>query len=451
MSGDASQVVETERLRNGAQRAVTRLQDAGFTAFWAGGCVRDLLLGNTPKDYDIATDARPDKVLELFPGSVAVGKAFAVIRARLDDDFFEVATFRCDHAYRDGRRPERVTFTDPETDARRRDFTINALFYDPVTEEVHDFVDGRGDLAAKLVRCVGVPQERFAEDHLRMLRAVRFSTTLDFRLDSDTAAAIRRQAGALAAISAERIRDELVRILVESVHPGQALELLDEVGLLQVVLPEVAAMKGQKQPPQFHPEGDVFEHTVLMLNLTEERSAQLAFAALLHDVGKPLTYREADRIRFDGHAAVSGDLARDIMRRLRFSNEDTDAVDYSVRHHMRFMDVQRMKESSLRRMVAAPTFPLELELHRLDCLASHGELDNYDFLVAFCEKLASEPVLPAPWVSGHDVMRLGVDEGPEVGRWLRVAFDAQMDGRFADGQALLEWLEGEIKRSSSVG
>lgn len=433
------------RLKDLARQTVRRLQEASFTAYWAGGCVRDLLRGQDPKDYDIATSAAPDDVLRLFPRAAEAGKAFAVVRVRVEDAEFEVATFRRDHAYRDGRRPQGVTFADPRTDARRRDFTINALFYDPVAGKVHDFVDGRRDLERRVVRAVGAAADRFAEDHLRMLRAVRFAATLAFDLDPETAAAIRAQAADLARISAERVRVELTRMLMEAVRPGAAVVMLEALGLLNVILPEIQALKGLAQPPEFHPEGDVFAHTVLMLDLMQERSVALAMAALLHDVGKLATARVADRIRFDGHAQTGAGLSAAIMRRLRFSREETDTVTRCVRDHMRFMDVRRMRASTLRRMVSAPTFPIELELHRLDCLASHGALDNYAFLTAFHEKLRSEPVLPPPWIDGHDVMRLGAAEGPEVGRWKRAAYDAQLEGRFPDREAALRWLAEAVK------
>jgi putative nucleotidyltransferase with HDIG domain len=436
--------------REAAVNIVRRLQGAGFIAFWAGGCVRDMLLGAAPKDYDIATNAVPDQVLALFPRAVAVGKAFGVVCVQADGSVFEVATFRQDHEYRDGRRPEGVTFSDPQTDAQRRDFTINAMFFDPVAGQLHDFVSGQADLAARTVRCVGNPADRFREDRLRMLRAVRFSAALDFALENSAAEAIRTQAGAARDISSERVRDEISRILLEARRPGDALRMLDGLGLLGVLLPEVAAMKGQAQPPEFHPEGDVFEHTVQMLNLMGTRSLHLAFAALLHDVGKPGTARQAaDRIRFDGHAELGAETARAILRRLRFSNDDTDAIVTCVAGHMRFQDVPRMRASTLRRMVGATTFPVELELHRLDCLASHGGLDHYEQARQFAVDLASQPALPKPWITGHDILPLGVRPGPEVGLWHRAAYEAQLEQRFENREALLVWLANEVRRAAT--
>lgn len=435
--------------RLAAVEAVRRLQQAGFTAYWAGGCVRDILLERHPKDYDVATLALPDQVAGLFPGSVEVGKAFGVVRAPVAEYIFEVATFRMDWEYVDGRRPRQVTFSDPVTDAQRRDFTINALFYDPLTSWVHDHVGGKADLDARLVRCVGDPAKRFGEDYLRMLRAVRFASTLEFRLDPSTAAAIRAAAANAGRISAERVREELTRIFLEATRPGDALRLLDEVGLLEALLPEIIPMKTQQQPPQFHPEGDVFEHTVAMLNLMNARDAVLAWSVLLHDVGKPATARQTpERIRFDGHDAEGARIARTILDRLRFSNDDIEAITQCVRSHMRFQDVQRMRQSTLRRMAGAPTFLTELELHRLDCLASHGDLQNHEFLRSFSESYTSQPVLPRPWISGHDIMGLGIPEGREVGLWHRRAYEAQLDQRFPDRETLLRWLEEEIAKQA---
>jgi len=429
-----------------ARRAVEQLQSAGFTAYWAGGCVRDMLLGQVPSDYDIATDAHPERVIELFPSSITVGKAFAVVRAPLDGEYFEIATFRRDHGYRDGRRPDAVSFTDAQTDARRRDFTINAMFYDPVAEIVLDYVNGRADIEQRCIRCVGNPAERLGEDHLRLLRAVRFAATLQFELEPHTETAIRENAAGITRISGERVRDELCRTLLEAERPGQAILLLDRVGLLEHILPEIAAMKGQEQPAQFHPEGDVFTHTVMLLDLIEKPDRHLALSALLHDVGKPPTAAEVDgRIRFNRHANVGADMAAAILRRLRFSNDDVETVTHCVRNHMRFVDAPKMKRSTLRKFVGDPHFPLELELHRLDCLASHGSLDTHAFLLSFLEELAAEPVLPPAWISGRDVLALGVPEGRQIGTWLERAYEAQLDERFASREELLDWLREEIR------
>ena len=428
-----------------ALRVLYKLREAGYEAFLVGGCLRDVILGLQPKDFDVATSATPDEVAALFPEAVLVGKAFGVVRAPVDGLWFELATFRRDSAYEDGRRPVSVSFATPQEDAGRRDFTINAMFFDPVARRLHDFAGGEADLRARLIRCVGDPDVRFGEDHLRLLRAVRFASVLDFALEAATAAALLRCAPRLARISGERIRDELTRILLESPRPGQALLQLQALGLLAAVLPELAAMAGQAQPPEFHPEGDVLTHTALMLDAMEPRSLPLAYAVLLHDVGKPVTAHTVEgRLRFDGHAPAGARVAEEILRRLRFAANDIDAIVHCVRDHMRFMDVKEMKTSTLRRLVGSPTFPVELELHRLDCLASHGKLDNYDFLRAYMERMAAEPVLPRPWASGSDLLALGVPEGPAVGRWLRAAYDAQLEGRFAGREALLAWLRGEV-------
>jgi poly(A) polymerase len=409
--------------------------------------VRDTLLGRTPKDYDIATAAHPDRVLALFPGAVEVGKSFGVVRAPVADTWIEIATFRQDRGYSDGRRPDAVVYTDAPSDAQRRDFTINAMFLDPCAGTLLDYVQGRADLTAGQIRCVGAPAERFAEDHLRMLRAVRFAATLGFTIEPATCAAIRDGAAQILKISPERIRDELVRTLCEARRAGAALRLLDESGLLAPVLPEVAAMKGVEQPPEFHPEGDVFTHTVELLDRMREPTPVLAMASLLHDIGKPPTAKFEDgRWRFYEHADVGARMTSIVMRRLRFSNADEEAVVACVAGHMRFQDVQRMKRSTLRRLIGRPTFETELELHRLDCEASHGGLDNHVFLKQARAEFASEPVLPQPWVTGADLMALGVPHGPDVGRWKQAAYEAQIEGRFPNRDALLAWLRGEMAR-----
>ena len=437
-------------MRQAATDVVQRLVTSGFTTYLAGGCVRDILLGRIPVDYDIATEALPEMVELTFPGAITTGKSFGVVRVPVGQYEIEVATFRADHGYQDGRRPDRVTFSDPKTDAQRRDFTINALFMD-ITQgnKIIDYVDGQADLERRLVRCVGNPAERFREDHLRMLRAVRFASVLSCALDPSTVDAIQQHAERVTAVAAERVRDELTRILTEAPRAGDAIVLLDTVGLLPHVLPEVSAMHGVPQPPQFHPEGDVLAHTVLMLNQMDAPSAQLAWAALLHDVGKPPTLTtDTDRIRFNCHAEVGSDMATQILRRLRFGNDDIAFITACVRGHMRTMDVPHMRRATLRRMVGASTFPVELELHRLDCIGSHGDMDNYNRLVAFRDEMANEPVLPSPWITGHDILALGLTEGPQVGHWLRRAYEAQLESRFPDRESLLAWLIEQTKRSS---
>jgi poly(A) polymerase len=433
----------------GALEVVRRLQRAGFIAYWAGGCVRDLFMGRAAKDYDIATNAVPDRVLDLFDRAVAVGKSFGVVRVPVGDAWYEVATFRQDAPYVDGRHPSAVTFSDPDTDARRRDFTVNALFYDPVLREALDYVGGREDLGRRVIRAVGEPRARFEEDRLRLLRAVRFAATLDFTIEPATAEAIRATAPLITAISAERLRDELSRVLTEARRAGDAVVLLHECGLLKPLLPEVEAMIGTEQPPEYHPEGDVFTHTVLMLNQMRTRDVRLAWAVLLHDVGKPPTAAIKDGLwRFERHAAVGAEATRAILARFRFSNDDSDAIAFMVGNHMRFIDVKSMRRATLRRLAGAPTFEQELELHRLDCVASHGELENYDYLMEFRRKMDAEPVLPPPWIDGWDLMELGVPRGREVGVWRRKAYDAQLEGAFPDRAALLDWLRLELGRGA---
>ena len=453
VTGRDMETEQTRKLEQGALDILSTLRGNGFEAYWAGGCVRDRLLGRLPQDVDIVTSARPDQIPPLFPKTVAIGKAFGVIGVVHDETLYEVATFRTEQGFSDGRRPDTVEFTDAQQDARRRDFTINALFYDPIEQRVLDYVDGQKDIAQRCVRTVGNPDARFGEDHLRMLRAVRFATVLDFTLEPGTQNAIVKQAGSISRISPERIRDELVRIFTESVRPGDALQLLHETRVLDVVLPEVAAMDGVAQPPEFHPEGNVFEHTRLMLNQMRRRSPVLAFAVLLHDVGKPPTAQWGpggdgnERIRFDGHDKEGAVLAESILKRLRFPTTVIRDVAHCVRNHMRFMHVQEMRRAKLRALVAAPTFEVELELHRLDCLSSHRELSHYHFIKEFAQTVEDEPSLPRAWIRGEDLMELGVSEGPAIGRWLETAYTRQLERDFENRDDLLAWLREAISQN----
>lgn len=435
----------------GALEIVRRIKAAGFICYWAGGCVRDLIMGRTAKDFDIATNAVPDKVMELFPQAVAVGKSFGVVRVPVAGNWYEVATFRQDADYRDGRHPSCVTFSDPATDAQRRDFTVNALFYDPLEEKLIDYVGGQADIERKVIRAVGCVADRFREDHLRMLRAVRFVATLGFTLDPDTALAIQATAARITAISAERIREELNRLLIEARQAGEAVVLMKELGLLQMILPEVAAMDGVEQPPEYHPEGDVFQHTIIMLNQMQTEDYRLAWSVLLHDVGKPPTAQlKEGRWRFECHAKVGAEATRAILERLKFSCDDRDAICFMVGNHMRFIDVKSMRRATLRRLVGAPTFLPEMELHRLDCASSHGDLENHEYLMEFRRQMDSEPVLPEPWVNGRDIIALGIPEGPEVGVWRKKAYDVQLEGVLTDRAALLDWLKTEIQKSGTL-
>jgi tRNA nucleotidyltransferase/poly(A) polymerase len=423
------------------------LRENGHEAFFVGGCVRDLLLGREPKDWDIATDAFPDRIESLFPKTIPIGKAFGIIAVVPDEgDPVEVATYRVDSPYADGRRPESVAFTDAREDALRRDFTINALFYDPTTGEIRDYVQGRADLEARLIRAIGAPSVRFAEDHLRMLRAIRFASTLGFAIEPATFAAIQKLAPQIHRISAERIRDELFRLLTESHKAGEAIQLLRDSGLLKEILSEIDAMVGVEQPPEFHPEGDVFTHTRLMLDaLPPNPSVRLALSVLLHDVGKPPTAQlvtlpdGTPRWRFESHAPIGADMARVILERLRAPNALVDDVCAIIAGHMRLADAPRMRAPKLRRLLGSPIFEDELELHRLDCLSSHAILDVYDFLKTEKAKFASEPVLPPPLVTGRDLIALGHKPGPHFAKILQDAYDRQLDG-LSDKSALLATL-----------
>lgn len=409
-----------------AEGIVRRLREAGHAAMFAGGCVRDMLRGVEPRDYDIATSARPAQISRLFSKTKAVGAQFGVMLVLVYGRKFEVATFRVEGEYRDGRRPDRVEFSDAEHDARRRDFTINGLFFDPIENRVLDFVGGKSDLEQKIIRTIGVPEERFAEDKLRLLRCVRFASTLGFEIEPQTFRALRRMAGEIRSVSAERVREELTRLLTGP-NAGRGLTLLDQSGLLRVILPEVAAMKGVEQPPQFHPEGDVFTHTRLVLEHLREPTPTLAFAALLHDVGKPPTFqRAADRIRFHEHDRVGAEMTDRILRRLRFPNVEREAIIACVANHMRFKDAPKMRKATLKRLLARPTFAVELEMHRADCLASHRKLDNYELLLRVQGELTKEQLRPKPLLNGHDLLRMGYKEGPGIGRVLKRLEELQL-------------------------
>jgi poly(A) polymerase len=432
-------------MEQAARKVAARLREAGHIAYFAGGCVRDMVRGLAPKDYDIATDARPEVVQKLFSRTYAVGAHFGVIVILEGGFHFEVATFRSDDAYIDGRHPTAVHFSSPEEDAKRRDFTINGMFYDPVAEEVIDFVRGRADIAAKLVRAIGDPRQRFAEDRLRMLRAVRFATVLDYQIDKQTWEALVADADSIMEISAERIRDELVRIFL-SPNRGRGWDLLDASGLMRAILPEIEAMKGCEQPEQFHPEGDVFKHTRLMLDfLPKTVSVELVFAVLFHDVAKPrtATVDKTGRIRFSGHDRLGAEMTEEIMRRLRFSGAEIDATVEMVRQHMVFKDTPNMRVAKLKRFMARPTFNDELVLHRVDCEGSHRMLDNYEFLLRKREEFANEPIIPPPLVTGDDLIGLGLKPGPMFGEILEAVETRQLEGMLRTRDEALEWVKGE--------
>jgi poly(A) polymerase len=427
-----------------AEQICATLWGRGHQAYFVGGCVRDLVLGREPADYDVCTDARPERVQELFPRSLAVGAKFGVILVVEDSVQVEVATFRSDIGYSDGRHPDRVVYSKTaEEDVRRRDFTINGLLMDPATGEVLDYVGGRGDLRAGIVRAIGDPRLRFAEDKLRMLRAVRFAARFGFQIDPGTMAAAQSLAPQVLEVSLERIRDELTKLLTEG-KARRGFELLDETGLLAVVLPDIARMKGVQQPPQFHPEGDVWIHTRMMLEkLQPNCSPTLAWGVLLHDVGKPPTFSPATgpgtRIRFDGHVEVGARMAEHICRSLRFSNEDTEQIVSLVANHLRFKDVREMRTSTLKRFVRLPYFEEHLELHRLDCLASHGSLHAYTFVQQFLLETPPEKVYPPRLVTGDDLRGMGLQPGPRFKEILLAVEEAQLEGRLQDRESALRF------------
>jgi len=427
---------------------VRRLQAAGHSAFWVGGCVRDFLLGREPGDYDIATSAPPEEIEKFFPRTVAVGRKFGVIIVVEGEHQFQVATFRAEADYRDGRRPEKVMFADARADAERRDFTVNGLFFDPVAERIHDWVSGETDLHAKVIRTIGSPEERFAEDHLRLLRAVRFAAQLGFEIELATFAAIKTHASKIKLISAERIRDEMLK-LFRPPHAAHGLELLRCSGLLEHVLPEIAAMVSCEQSPDFHPEGSVFNHLCLMLKqLPPDAHPSLPWAVLMHDVAKPLTASrdpETGSIHFYEHEKVGAKMAVEILERLRFPRKQIDEIGEVVLHHMQFKDAPKMRKATLRRMLLRETFPLELQLHRLDCLGSHRMLDVYDFLVAQSAELAKQPEIRPPLLTGTDLIELGLKPGPEMGRLLAEIREKQLQDELTTPAQARRWIKDQIK------
>src|SRR5947209_3087179 len=444
----------TPRLQSAATEVVRTLRARGFQAYFVGGCVRDLLLGREPADYDVATDAVPEQVLEMFPRTVAVGAQFGVVLVEDASGLCtEVATFRADVGYSDGRHPDAGRFSKtPQEDVDRRDFTINGMMLDPLAEgdpAVLDFVGGREDLARGLVRTIGDPERRFAEDKLRLLRAVRFAARFGYEIESATMRAIRELAGEVKQVSHERIRDELLKMLTEG-KARRAFELLDETGLLAQVLPEVAAMKGVEQPPQFHPEGDVWTHTLMMLDGLEAGVAKtLALGVLLHDVGKPPTFERApDRIRFNNHAEVGTAMAGAICRRLRMSNEETEQVMALVANHMKFGDVKKMRESTLKRFLRLHDFDEHLRLHYLDCSNSHGNLELYEFAKEKYETTPEEQVRPELLVTGRELIAAGYKPGPRFKEMLALAEDAQLEGRVTTREEAMSLVMSEFPSKS---
>ncbi len=487
--------------RQTAGKIVARLQGAGFAAFWVGGCVRDFLLGREPQDFDVATDAKPEQVEKLFAKTIPVGKKFGVVIVVEGGQQFQVATFRAEADYQDGRRPEKVEFANAEADALRRDFTVNGLFYDPLTEKIHDWVGGEKDLRAKTIRTIGQPEERFGEDHLRMLRAVRFAARLGFEIEPQTFVSIQSLAPKIKLISAERIREELVKLfapppggtlaLTPALSPGErgnakatavtrtlsestqrgdsklplpgeragvradnlmlyspaarGLVLLRDCGLLAHILPELAATIHCEQSPDYHPEGSVFNHLCLMLEqMPAGANELLPWAVLLHDVAKPVTAGKdpaSGKIHFYGHEKTGADLAETILRRLKFSNDEIAVVVAVVRQHMQFKDVKQMRKATLRRLLLRETFPLELALHRLDCLGSSGDLKHYHFLVAQAEELKNQPQMLPPLLTGNDLIALGVAPGKKLGELLHELRDKQLAEEIKSADAARAWVK----------
>jgi tRNA nucleotidyltransferase/poly(A) polymerase len=445
---------EVVSARSLAESICAKLRLKGFQALFAGGCVRDLLLKRAPVDFDVATDALPEQVMALFPDSLAVGAEFGVVQVWQDERKVEVATFRSDGSYSDGRRPDQVAYTkSPEEDVRRRDFTINGLLMQPETGEVLDFVGGQADLKTGFVRAIGDPGRRFNEDKLRLMRAVRFAARFGFAIEAGTFAAITDHAREITVVSAERLRDELTKILTEGAA-RRGFELLDETGLLPAVLPEIAAMKGVEQPPQYHPEGDVWTHTLLMIQqLPAGTPATLAWGVLLHDVGKPPTFRPVaetgDRIRFNEHASVGERMGEEICRRFRFSNEDTEQIVALIANHMRFKDVERMRTSTLKRFVRLGKFDEHLELHRLDCTSSHRHLNAYNFVTKMLAESAPEDIRPAKLLTGDDLQTLGYKPGPVFSQILATLEDAQLEGKVGTRDEAIGYVRSKFKPKAS--
>jgi poly(A) polymerase len=449
-------------MKRHAIHVVRELRRHGFQSYLAGGCVRDMVLGLNPTDYDVTTDATPDDVMRIFPETYAVGAQFGVVLVPVPKEGrefdpagpphpIEVATFRSDGLYTDGRHPDKVQYSQaPEEDVQRRDFTINGLLMDPLADDrVLDFVGGRADLESGIVRAIGDPPRRFQEDKLRMLRGVRFAARFGYTIDPATFTAMKRLAPGILQVSRERVRDELTKMLTEG-SARQAFELLDEAGLLQEVLPEITRMHGVEQPPQFHPEGDVWVHTMMLLaQLPVGCSRTLAWGALLHDVGKPSTFRVApDRIRFDGHVEVGVAMAREICHRLHFSNDDTEQILALVANHMRFKDVERMKPSTLKRFLRLPKFEEHLELHRIDCKASHGGLKCYDFAAEAVRSIPQEEIRPEPLLSGSDLIAMGFKPGPNFKEILAAVEDAQLEGRVRTREEAEAWVRSEFSAAA---
>ncbi len=434
-------------MRDTATQIVRRLQEAGFEAFWVGGCVRDFLLGREAQDFDIASNAKPDQVEALFPKTIPVGKQFGVMIVVENDHQFQVAAFRAEADYKDGRRPEQVRFADAREDAIRRDFTVNGLFFDPITNQLHDWVGGENDLRAKIIRTIGSPEERFGEDHLRLLRAIRFAAQLGFEIETGTWRAVQANAEKITRVSAERIRDELVKLFAPP-HAARGLDLLRDSGLMDHVLPELVATVTCEQSPDYHPEGSVFNHLRLMLAQLPNPlpSESLPWAVLLHDIAKPQTAKRGEdgAIHFYEHEKIGAEMAEQILTRLKFPRKQTDEIVEAVRHHMQFKDAPHMRKATLRRMILRPTFPLELELHRLDCLGSHRRLDIYDFVRAQQVEFHQTPELHPPLLTGADLIALGMKPSPQLGALLHELREKQLAEELRTADEARAWVRTKL-------
>jgi poly(A) polymerase len=437
-------------LQSTATEIVRRLQTAGFEAYFVGGCVRDSLLGRESKDFDIATNAVPDEIEKTFQRTIPVGRKFGVLLVIVDGHEFQVATFRAESDYQDGRHPGRVTFGDARADASRRDFTINGLFYDPVKDFLRDWVGGEADLKARLLRTIGTPAERFAEDHLRLLRAIRFAAQLDFQIEAKTFAAIVANAPKIRTISAERIREELMK-LFRPPHAARGLDLLRDSGLLEQILPEIAATITCEQSPDYHPEGSVYNHIRLMLSqLPEDAADELPWTVLLHDVAKSVTASRDEAtgsIHFYGHEKIGAEMSEALLQRLKFPRKQTEDIVATVLHHMQFKDVKRMRKSTIRRMLMRGTFPLELALHRLDCLGSHRMLDHYEFMIEQGRELEERPEIHPPLLTGDDLIALGLKPGPAMGELLAEIREKQLQDELKTSAEAQEWVASKLKSS----
>ena len=432
-----------------ARYIVETLQNRGFRAFFVGGCVRDAILGHQPEEFDITTSATPAEVREIFDHTIPVGESFGVVLVIINDFKFEVATFRKEWGYKDGRRPTEVSYSsDERDDVTRRDFTINGFLYDPVKEELYDHVNGIEDLEKGIVRTIGNPVERFNEDKLRMIRAVRFSARFEFRIEETTFFAMKTMAEKITEVSAERLRDELVGIITQQ-NPGSGLKMLKQSNILAYILPEVQEMDNVPQPPEFHPEGDVFRHTCIVLEKLHEITEgnvgeEVAMGALLHDIGKPPTFEETDRIRFNGHDRVGAFMAQKVCKRLRFSRKQTERITSLVREHLKFKDVFNMRESTLRRFISTPYFEDHMNMHLADCLGSHGMTDAYDFIRNKLREYENKEIKPKPLLSGYDLIEMGFEPGPVFSKILDAVEEQQLEGTINSKKEALEFVENKF-------